>query len=129
MTSRINHVPATASDSLHDLMASVLRFRDSRDWKQFHTPRQLAAAIAIEAAELQETMLWKTDAEVANALLKPEMREQIAHEVADVLIYALLMADAVGVDAAESIRAKIALNGVKYPVDKARGNPTKYTDL
>ena len=107
-------------------MAAVCRFRDERDWSQFHTPKNLAAATAIEAAELQERFLWKTDAEVDQDLVDAAKR---ADEIADVVMFAMLLADRLGIDLAEAIAAKLAANEQKYPVNLARGNARKYTEL
>jgi NTP pyrophosphatase (non-canonical NTP hydrolase) len=115
--------------SLADLVAAVCRFRDARDWAQFHTPKNLAAAVAIEAAELQERFLWKTDAEVSRDLADPAKLAGVAEEIADVVMFAMLLADRLGIDLAEAISAKLAANERKYPVALARGNARKYTDL
>jgi dCTP diphosphatase len=119
--------PATAP--LADLVAAVAAFRDARDWSQFHTPKNLAAAVAIEAAELQERFLWKTEAEVSQDLVDPAKRSGVADEIADVVMFAMLLADRLGIDLAEAISAKLAANERKYPVELARGNARKYTDL
>ena len=116
--------PATVT--LADLVAAVCRFRDERDWAEFHTPKNLAAATAIEAAELQERFLWKTDAEVDQDLVDAAKR---ADEIADVVMFAMLLADRLGIDLAEAITAKLAANEQKYPVTLARGNARKYTEL
>jgi|GEM_PF-1619682 len=79
-------------------MAAVARFRDDRDWSQFHTPKNLAAAIAIEAAELQERFLWKTDQEITETLADPAGRAGVVEELADVFMFALLMADRLEID-------------------------------
>lgn len=122
--------PAPAKPAtLADLMAAVCRFRDARDWTQFHTPRNLAAAVAIEAAELQEMFLWKTDAELDRELADVARRSGVADEIADVVMFAMLLADRLGIDLAEAIPAKLAANERKYPVSLARGNARKYTDL
>jgi NTP pyrophosphatase (non-canonical NTP hydrolase) len=111
-------------------LIEVLReFRDARDWKQFHNAKDLAAAIAIEAAELQEHFLWRQPAEVEHDLRKPSKRKAVVHELADVLICALLLADHLGVDVDEAVREKVRLNARKYPVSKARGRSTKYSEL
>ena len=110
-------------------MAAVCRFRDERDWSQFHTPKNLAAATAIEAAELQERFLWKTDAEVDQNLADAAKRAGVADEIADVVMFAMLLADRLGIDLAEAITAKLAANEQKYPVNLARGNARKYTEL
>jgi len=122
--------PMTQSHvTLADLVAAVRRFRDDRDWAQFHTPKNLAAATAIEAAELQERLLWKTDAEVDEDLADAAKRTGVADEIADVVMFAMLLADRLGIDLAEAITAKLAANEAKYPVKLARGNARKYTDL
>ena len=128
--------PATDSEgcppppvTLADLVAAVRRFRDDRDWAQFHTPKNLAAAVAIEAAELQERFLWQTDAEVDRDLADAAKRAGVAEEIADVVMFAMLLADRLGIDLAEAIVAKLAANERKYPVSLARGNARKYTDL
>ena len=112
--------------TLADLVAAVCRFRDERDWAEFHTPKNLAAAVAIEAAELQERFLWKTDAAVDQDLVDAAKR---ADEIADVVMFAMLLADRLGIDLAEAITAKLAANEQKYPVNLARGNARKYTEL
>ena len=119
--------PATVT--LADFVAAVCRFRDERDWSQFHTPKNLAAATAIEAAELQERFLWKTDAEVDRDLADAAKRAGVADEIADVVMFAMLLADRLGIDLAEAITAKLAANEQKYPVNLARGNARKYTEL
>lgn len=113
---------------LDDLLKKILAFRDARDWEQFHTPRNLAAALAIEAAELQEVMLWKTEDEVRELLDSPKIT-RLEEELGDVLIFALLLADAIGVDPAEAVRRKLQENAAKYPEDQARGRADKYTEL
>lgn len=119
----------TSTDSLKDLTAAIRRFRDERDWSQFHTPKNLAAAIAIEAAELQEQFLWKTDSEIERNLKGGPKREAVVEEIADVLMFALLLADRLDIDVAKAIADKLAANELKYPVALARGNARKYTEL
>ena len=115
--------------ALSELVAAVRRFRDARDWAQFHTPKNLAAATAIEAAELQERFLWKTDAEVDRDLADAVKRAGVAEEIADVVMFAMLLADRLGIDLAEAIATKLEANEQKYPVKLARGNARKYTEL
>jgi len=119
----------TSTDSWKDLTAAIRRFRDERDWSQFHTPKNLAAAIAIEAAELQEQFLWKTDKEIERNLKGGPKREAVVEEIADVLMFALLLADRLDIDVAKAIADKLAANELKYPVALARGNARKYTEL
>ena len=102
----------------------VLKFRDDRDWRQFHTPKDLAISMNLEAAELLELFQWSgTDLECREKL--PRIRE----ELADVLSYCILMADVLGLDLDEIMNAKVDKNEAKYPVEKARGRAEKYTEL
>lgn len=102
----------------------VLKFRDDRDWRQFHTPKDLALSMTLEAGELLEVYQWSgTDLECREKL--PRVRE----ELADVLSYCILMADVYGLDLDEIMNEKIDKNEAKYPVEKARGRADKYTEL
>ncbi|WP_366557941.1 nucleotide pyrophosphohydrolase [uncultured Oscillibacter sp.] len=102
----------------------VLRFRDERDWLQFHTPKDLAISLSLEAAELLEVFQWSgTD------LYCEEKRDKIREELADVLSYCILMADVCGMDLDEIMNEKVSKNEEKYPVEKARGRADKYTEL
>lgn len=112
---------------LDDITRRIVAFRDERDWKQYHSPRNLAASISIEAAELLEIFQWSTDETVAEDVAAN--LEGIRREIADVLIYALLLAHDTGIDPVASIRSKLSENAAKYPVDKARGSRAKYTQL
>ena len=115
--------------SLSELTKEIRRFRDERDWAQFHTPRNLAAAVSIEVAELQQSLLWKSDAEVEELLTNVAGKDAVEQELADVLIYTLLLFDRLEVNPEVAVRRKIALNAEKYPVDRSRGSAIKYTDL
>lgn len=101
---------------LSALVKQILAFRDERDWAQFHTPKNIAAALAIEAAELQELMLWKSEEEVADLVDSNQGNGDLSDEIADVLIYALLFCEAVEVDPLVAIRIKLKKNAKKYPV-------------
>ena len=102
----------------------VLKFRDDRDWRQFHTPKDLAISLTLETAELLEVFQWSgADLECRDKL------ERIREELADVLSYCVLMADVCGLDLDEILREKVAKNEAKYPVEKARGRADKYTEL
>ncbi|MFM7245662.1 MAG: nucleotide pyrophosphohydrolase [Planctomycetaceae bacterium] len=111
------------------LLELLRTFRDDRDWKQFHHPKDLAAAIAIEAGELQELFLWKKNDEVEADLAEPSRRRAVVDELADVLICTLLLADRLGIDIDTAVREKTAANARKYPVSRARGTARKYTEL
>mgnify|MGYP000204063749 FL=1 len=101
----------------------ILDFRDRRNWKQFHTPKDLALSISLEAAELLEIFQWSgSDLECTSK------RNQIAEELADVLNYCVLMADRCGLDLDEIVQKKVQINEKKYPVDKAYGKSSKYTE-
>ena len=102
----------------------VIRFRDDRDWKQFHTPKDLAISMSLEAAELLELFQWSgTDLDCA------ANRDKLKEELADILSYCILMADVCGLDLDEIMNEKVTKNEAKYPVEKARGNSAKYTEL
>ena len=113
-------------DVLHE---RVRAFRDERDWRRFHTPKDLAVSLSIEAAELLEHFQWRTDAEVTADLADPGRRDEVASEMADVLILLLSAADVVGVDLHAATLAKIEENARKYPVERARGRADKYDKL
>ena len=114
----------SASKTLDEIRAEVTRFRDDRNWKQFHNPKDLAISISLEAAELLEVFQWSgTD------LTAADKKDKIAEELADILNYCFLMADAAGLDVGEIIEKKIQINGEKYPVEAAYGNKAKYTEL
>jgi NTP pyrophosphatase (non-canonical NTP hydrolase) len=115
--------------ALSPLMTEILAFRDERDWAQFHTPKNLAAALAVEAAELQELMLWKGEEEVDHLVSSKNGHAKLSDEIADVLIYALLFCDAAGIDPDAAVRIKLKKNAEKYPVDLAKGSAKKYTEF
>jgi len=116
-------------DSIGELLSEILAFRDARNWGQFHTPRHVAAALSIEAGEVQELMLWKTDAEVLDFLGSLKGKRRVAEEIADVLIYAFLLSHEVGVDPAEAVLRKLQQNARKYPVSLSKGRAAKYSEL
>lgn len=102
----------------------VLKFRDDRNWKQFHNPKDLALSISLEAAELLEVFQWSGSDTVCES-----KKDKIKEELADVLNYCILMADVCGLDMDEIIREKIKDNNVKYPVEKAKDSAKKYDEL
>ena len=110
--------------TFEEAAAKALAFREERDWTQFHNPKDLAISISLEAAELLEVFQW------SGADLNVESKSHHAkEELADVVIYSIYMAEALGIDLAESISDKIDANAKKYPTEKARGNARKYTEL
>ena len=115
------------SDSLTELKESIDAFVAERDWAQFHTPKNLAMGLAIEAAELMEHFLWTADAGAAAS--DPSRKAQIAQEMGDVLIYLVRLSQVLDVDLVAAAADKLALNREKYPVEKVKGRATKYLDL
>ena len=106
---------------LKELEQLLVHFRDERDWKQFHNPKDLATALSIEAGELLEAFLWKS-AEEAKI-------EKVKEELADVLAYAILLGHHYNLDLEQVVREKVQKNREKYPVEKAKGSATKYNEL
>jgi NTP pyrophosphatase (non-canonical NTP hydrolase) len=114
-------------DQLRILRDKLRQFAEERDWNQFHSPKNLAMALSIEAAELMEHFQWISEAESQS--LPIEKREKIREEVADVLLYLIRLADKLEIDLSAAAVEKIEVNTSKYPIQKARGNSKKYTDL
>ena len=107
-----------------ELIQEIISFRDARNWKQFHTPKDLAVSLSLEAAELLEVFQWSgTDLYCESKI------DKIKEELADIFNYAVLMADACNLDINEIVREKIRRNNEKYPVEKSYGNAKKYTDF
>lgn len=119
----------THSPSLEALTARLTAFRDARDWRQFHSLKNLILSLSLESAELLELTQWKSDEAVEQMTADAGSRERLAEECADVLLYLLLIAERAGLDLAQAAEDKIARNEAKYPVEKARGNARKYTEL
>ena len=112
---------APPTSDLGELREALVRFREERRWGVYHNPKDLALALSVEAGELLEVFLWKSGEEADLGRVKEEL--------ADVLAYALLLADRCNLDVRQIVLDKIAQNALKYPVDKAAGNARKYTDL
>lgn len=104
---------------MEEVIKRICKFRDDRDWKQFHTPENLSKSIIIEAAELLENFQWNGEYDEVN----------VKEELADVMNYCILLADCLGLDIVQIINDKIDKNELKYPVDKAKGKSNKYTEL
>ena len=115
------------SDAIKELTAAIRAFRDARDWRQFHSPKELAVAIAVESGELLQHFVWQTAEQSEERARK--RRDEIADEIADVGILLFELADDLGLDLKEVMRAKLARNELRYPVEKARGTNRKYTEL
>jgi NTP pyrophosphatase (non-canonical NTP hydrolase) len=116
-----------AETTLLHLRECVGAFVRERDWEQFHNAKDLAAAIAIEGAELLELFLWQTPSEVEEGAGRAEMRRRIAEEMADVVILCLSLANRLDMDVADAVGTKIEANAAKYPAHLARGKADKYT--
>jgi len=114
------------SDALRALQQRLAAFAAARDWEQFHSPKNLAMALSVEAAELVEEFQWLTEAE--SKALDAERRERVRLELADVFIYLLRLADRLDVDLMRAADDKIVLNERKYPADRVRGDARKYTE-
>jgi dCTP diphosphatase len=115
--------------SINDLKEMLKKFRDARDWKQFHTPKNLVQAISIEANELMDEFLWKTDEEIDDLLTQDNFRQTISYELADVMAFCLNFANATNIDLSQAMNEKMIHNNEKYPIEKSKGNATKYNQL
>ena len=109
------------------LIADIRQFAEEREWRPFHSPKNLAAAVSVESAELLEIFMWLTEEQSRN--LAEDKRQAARDEIGDVLICLLNLADQLGIDALEAARQKMVKNRAKYPVDKARGLAKKYDEL
>ena len=109
------------------LVEDLRAFAQARDWEQFHTPKNLACALSVEASELLEHFQWLTEAQSQS--LSPDKQQEVGAEAADVFLYLLQLCDKLGIDLIAAARAKMLVNAQKYPVHAARGNSTKYTEL
>jgi dCTP diphosphatase len=115
--------------TIESLTALLRKFAHEREWEQFHTPKNLTMALSGESGELVSLFQWLQDDQVAEWIGDPANRTAVEHEMADVFGYLLRLADVLGINLEEALRAKIQVNGQKYPVKLARGNATKYTRL
>lgn len=119
--------PGAADDSLKMLLAAALKFRDEREWKQFHNFKDLAVTLCLESAEVLEHAQWKNAGELEQHLAA--QRDEVADELADVLHVLLLLAEHAGIDLGEAFMRKLHKTAEKYPVEKARGSAKKYDQL
>ena len=115
------------TDALRDLALQLEQFAKDRDWQQFHSPKNLASALVVEAGELLEHFQWLTDEQ--SRKLAPEKRDAVAAEAADVLLYLIQLTSALGIDPIAAAQSKLKLNELRYPVDRARGSSKKYDEL
>lgn len=114
------------TETYDGLRARLRSFVDERDWDKFHTPKDLAMSVAIEAGELMEVFQWR---DAGAGPLTPEHRARVGEELADVVLYSMLLADKAGIDLLDAVARKLADNAKKYPADKARGRADKYDRL
>jgi dCTP diphosphatase len=112
--------------TIEEMQKIATTFRDEREWKQFHSPKELAIQVVLEATELLELMQWKNGTELAEHL--EQRRQDVADELADVLHGIMLIADEMGIDLSSAFVEKMKKNEKKYPVEKARGSSKKYTE-
>ena len=117
----------TNPDSVRDLIRAAVAFRDERDWAQFHNPKELAISLAVESAELIQLMQWFKGEELARVIR--DKHDHLKDELADVLFSVLLLADELKIDLGHAFLDKLEKTAAKYPVDKSRGSPKKYTEL
>ena len=115
------------SDALQALQKALREFARERDWEQFHSPKNLATALSVEAAELLEHFQWLTDEQ--SRTLDDAKRTAVGEELADVLLYLLQLADKLDIDPLQAAERKLRLNAEKYPAERARGRSDKYTEL
>lgn len=127
VTPNVPTVGNKVADPLELLIQALRAFASARDWEQFHTPKNLASALSVEAAELLEHFQWLTEAQSQS--LSVDKKEQVAAEAADVFLYLLRLCDTLGIDLLAAAQRKLVVNGEKYPVDKSRGNAKKYSEL
>ncbi len=112
---------------LDKIQTRIREFRDERDWMQFHNPKNLAISLVLEATEVLEHFQWKSPEQSEAHAVKA--RDEIADEIADVAVYLIELADNLGIDIEQAILSKLDKNSAKYPVEKAKGNSKKYTEL
>lgn len=113
--------------SLKELQKLIVQFRDQREWKQFHNPKDLALSLLLESSEVLEHFQWKNGDEIQKHIEKN--KKEISHELADVLYWVLLMANDLGIDLSKSFEEKLKINEKKYPIEKSKGKSDKYTKL
>ena len=116
--------------TIQELKDILKKFRDDRDWKQFHNPKDLAEAISVEVGELQELFLWKDKEKIEDKIKNdPEFKAEVEKELADIIIFCLNFTNITDIDLSSVIKEKISINGKKYSVEKSKGKSTKYNKL
>ncbi len=112
---------------IEDITKRIIAFRDARDWKQFHNPKDVALSLVLEATEVMEHFQWKNQEEMEKYVI--EAKSEIGEELADVLYWVLLMGHDLNIDVLDAVDKKMKKNEAKYPIEKAKGKHTKYTEL
>jgi NTP pyrophosphatase (non-canonical NTP hydrolase) len=115
--------------SLDELTAKLIEFRDERDWRQFHSLKDLTLSLSLEASELLELAQWKPEAQFEEEAQQNPLKHRLEEECADVLLYLLLICERCDIDLQTVAAEKMAANARKYPVEKSRGSAAKYTEL
>ncbi len=114
---------------ISELVSKIRSFRDDRDWKQYHNPKDLAEALSVEASELLELFMWKSQKDSYEVIKDSKKSERVQEELADVFLYAFEFLDILDLDLEEIIEKKMKKNALKYPVSKSKGSAEKYTEL
>lgn len=114
--------------TINELKEKVIKFRDIRDWKQFHNPKDSAIALNLEASEVLEHFRFKDKEEIEEYLKNPEKLKELSHELADVLYFILIMANDLNIDLSEALKEKLIISDKKYPVKLSKGKNVKYTE-
>lgn len=117
------------TETIAKLKEEVIRFRDARNWEQFHDPKNLAMGLSIECGELLEHFLWKSQNEIREMLEDKNQRRKVREELADVCVFLLYLSKGCNIDLSEAVRKKLVVNEKKYPVEKSYGSNRKYNDL
>jgi NTP pyrophosphatase (non-canonical NTP hydrolase) len=115
------------STDIQALQAALRTFASEREWEQFHSPKNLATALSVEASEILEHFQWLTDEQ--SRAMPDAKRDAVAEEVADVFLYLLQLCDKLGIDPLDAARKKLQLNAAKYPIERAKGTSKKYSEL
>lgn len=115
--------------NIEQLKREVISFRDERNWRRFHDPKNLSIGLSIEAAELQELFLWKSDEEIETLLWSKKGIRQVREEIADILIFLLYLSEVCNIDLSDAVNDKLKTNTRKYPVNKSYNSSKKYTEF
>ncbi len=119
----------SSEPNIAELTRQLIEFRDARDWRQFHSLKDLILSLNLESSELLELSQWKSEIQFEQEAQKEPMQQRLREECADVFLYLLLIAERSGIDILDAAASKIEANAIKYPVEKARGTAKKYDEL